>query len=343
MPGSSPDTAVLADVEEIDTAVTASPTESQETEGSKSPDSPADKPAGTMLDAVQAALEPKEESPTSKEPGQADEADPDVAAAEGESEGEIPPDELKALNWKTQQRFKKLTSTIKQKDGVIAELTQKAGDYDKIVGAITTAGLDNREVDELIEVGGLLKSSPQAALAKIEPVYQALKNVVGDVLSPELQERVRLGYLTEADAKELQRSKATAHIATQNAEKVAADAKAKKEFDERNSLVTTSIDAAERWEKQQADKDPDWHLKRKEVAEQVELAIVREANKRKAPYFPTAEETVKLSAAALKTVNERLSRFKTKPNEIRPTTPGASPRSKAAPKTTREAIDLALG
>jgi hypothetical protein len=345
MPDSSPDDgAQNAPTEDTTLTNTAdgSQAETLPTQDSNGQESSSAKPAGTMLDAVTAALKPKEASPPSQEPGSEAQADPDAKPAEGESE-ELSADELKALSWKTQQRFKTLGSKLKAKDGEIAELKPKAEEYDKIVGSITKAGLDNREVDELVEIGGLMKRNPQAALAKILPVVEALQNVIGEILSPELQERVRLGYLTEADARALQRSHATAQLATKRADDVEAQRQADAERDAQQKLVTSSIEAVERWDKQQADKDPDWHLKRKEVAELVELAINREAQKRRAPYFPTADEAVKLSADALKTVTERMKRFAPKPNEIRTVTPGASPRSKPQPKTILEAVNAAMG
>jgi hypothetical protein len=174
------------------------------------------------------------------------------------------------------------------------------------------------------------------------PIVEALQQVCGEVLTPELQERVRLGYLSEADARKLQKAEATVGIVSKREQDDRTARDRQTQHDALQRHVDTSIAAAEAWEKQQADKDPDWHLKRKEVAEQVELAIVREANKRQKPYFPTAEETVKLSAEAKKTVEERLKRFSKSPTEIRPTTPSASTRSKPAAKNTLDAINNAL-
>lgn len=297
-----------------------------------------------MLDAVQAALEPKEASPASIEPGQeAAKAEDPAKTAEGESEDELSDEELKALSWKTQKRFKGLTTALKTRDGEIAELKPKAAEFDRMVDSISKANLDTREVDELIEVGGMLKSNPHAALAKMLPIVQALQSVVGETLPPELQERVRLGYISEADARELNKARASTNLLTRREQETQQQAEQREQQNQLQTHVTNSIKAVEGWEKQQADKDPDWHLKRKEVAEQVELAIQREAIKRNARYFPTAEESVKLAADALKTINERLKRFSPKPNDIRPTTPGASTRTKPTAKTTLEAINAAMG
>jgi hypothetical protein len=344
MPESSPDSAAPAADELLSDSNTANSSAADTQQTDAKPDSsPA--PAGTMLDAVQAALEPKAASPAPKEPGQADEADPNAkpADAEAEESDELSPEEAKALSWKAQQRFKTLAGKVKAKDGEIADLKPKAEGYDKMLGAIERAGISPEELDELVQVGGWMRQAPEKARERLLQVLDARDNVLGERLSPELQEQVRLGYLTEQHARELSRSRAGARLSTQRAEELAAQQKAEREAAERKTLVDSSIQAAERWDQQQAEKDPDWHLKRKEVADLVELELTREARKSGKPYFPTAEETVKLSNAALKAVNERLSRFKPRPTEIRPTTSSASTRSKPAPKSTLDAINNALG
>lgn len=346
MPDSSPDTVdTSTDTDLIGTSTdTAAATQAEAPQqGADATPNSSPETAGTMLDAVQAALEPKVASPATQEPGQADEANPDDKPAEGEADEELSSEELKALSWKTQQRFRKLTTTAKGLTAELEAVKPKAEEYDRMVGAIQRAGIDNRELDELVEVGGMLKSNPRAAYDKMLPIMRALENVIGEVLPADLQERVRLGYISEEDARELNRSRANERLATTRNERSEAEKQAERENRERETLVNSSITAADRWDKQQSEKDPDWHLKRSEVAEQVELAIVRESNKRRAPYFPTAEEAVKLANDALKTVNDRLRRFKAKPAEIRPTTPGGSTRSKPAPKNTLDAINNAMG
>jgi hypothetical protein len=342
MPDSSPADDVTSSDTTLDVAATPA-VETTETSDSNRSDSSSTK-AVSMIDAVQAALEPKEASPPSpNQDQQPPAADSEAPKADGEIPDDLSEDELKALSWKAQQRFKKLASTLKTRDGEVTTLKTKADEYDKIVGSINKAGLDNREVDELIEIGSLLKKDPARALAALQPIVDTLRDVAGEILPPELQERVRLGYISESDARELHKAKVNEGQARRTAERESAERKAADEATANEKLISTSVSAVEAWEKQQAATDPDWTLKQKEVAEQVELAIVREAQKRNAPWFPNAKESVELSKAALKTVNERLARFKARPNEIRPpAAPGASPRSKPAPKTMLDAINNAL-
>ncbi len=297
-----------------------------------------------MLDAVEAALAPKAESPTATNSDQAEQPDSDAAKPEGEAvDEELSADELKALSWKAQQRFRKLASAAKAKDGEIAGLKTKADEHDRMVTAVTKAGLDGKELDELVELGSVIKKDPVLALQRLMPLVQALEQVAGKVLPADLQEEVRLGYISEPRARELAESRAQAHLAKQSQERMQRDDEAAKKQREINDRVNSSVSAVEAWEKQQASSDPDWPSKRQLVAEQVELMIGREAQRRGEPYFPDVQECVKLSKDALKIVQDRIAKLKPRPTEVRPpVNPGASARGKAAPATMLDAINSAL-
>jgi hypothetical protein len=346
MPDSSPDAVVETDVVTVsDTTAAATPADTSETQGGIAETPPAAK-AETMLDAVNAALKPKEDSPTSQTSDPAAKADLEdplkAEAAEGEDE-DLADDEFRKLGHKVQRRIKSFTKKLEAKDAEIGGLKPKATEYDKIVSNLSRSGLSNEDFSNLMEIGGLMVNDPAKALARLTPVLRHLQEQVGEILPDELAERVRQGYLTEADAKALNRSTADAQRAKERADKLTSQQEAEKAQRETDELVHSSLSAVESWEKQKASKDPDWHLKRTEVAEQVELAIVREAQKRKSAYFPTAEESVKLAEKALEIVNGRLKHLKPKPEERKPVNGSTSSRSKPAAKTTLDAINNALG
>jgi hypothetical protein len=316
--------------------------------GDNTPDRPAEsstaKTAASMLETVNAALKPKEGSPSSETPGKA-EAKPQDSTKPETPDDELSDDELSKVGEKVQRRFKRYASDLRGKDAEIAGLKPKADEFDRIVTSVKTAGLDNREVDALISLGSDLRRNPSQALERLMPIVAALQEQVGVVLSPELQEQVRLGYLTEEHARRISKAEATGRITSQQAEREAAERKAKDEAEAQTKAITASIDAVEKWDKAKAEKDPDWHLKRNEVAEQVELAIGKEARKRNAPYYPTPEEAVKLAEDALKTVQDRYKRFTPKPKDVRPTSvdTGASSRSKPQPKSMLDVVNNVLG
>ena len=344
MPDSSPDADVSTS--DVQDSTVNSQTDTNANQDSNGPDSSTAKPAGSMLDAVQAALAPKAESPPAPNPDEAAKGQSDVEKADGEAEGdaELSEAELKALSWKAQQRFKKLASAAKTKDGEIAELKVKATEHDKMVGAIAKAGLEPSDVDELVALGSLLKhGDPAKGLEKLYPLVRALEGMAGKVLPADLQEKVRLGYIDEASARELAETRAKAKFTEQSQQRQQQANEAEQQERERRELIDSTTQAIETWDKQQAAADPDWHLKRQEVSEQVELLIVREQQKRKEPYFPNREEAVEIAKTALKKVNERIARLKPRPTDIRPpVAPGGSPRSKPAANTILDAINNAL-
>lgn len=315
-------------------------------DGNAAPSSSAEpKKAGTMLDAVEAALKPKDASPASETSGEAKasgESDDSKSADEKtEEDEEFSEDEFKALGEKVQRRIRGFTSKLKAKDEQLSALEPKAKEYDKITTAIRNTGMSNQEVSELLTVGTLMKSGDaRGALERITPVYQALLKAAGEELPPELQEKVRLGYITEDDAKALSRASADAQSSKQRLERTEQERKAADEQKQREEFTASTLTAVEKWEAKQAESDPDWHQKRQEVSELVDLAITKKQRELDKPWFPNAEEAVAMSKEALKTVEKRYSRFKQTPNEQKQVQGDASTRSKPVPKSMLDVVNM---
>lgn len=300
-----------------------------------------EKPKGSMLDAVKAAIEPKAaESPAAKEPEAAANADAPKTDAEAESD-ELSEAETAALSRKTQSRLKRLNSENKHFLAEVDRLKPKAAEYDAIDGFVRNAGLTNQDVKSTLEIAALAVSDPRQALERIRVVVSNLEKVVGDQLPPELQQRVDAGYLTADDAKALSRSTAEAARANRRAAQTQEQQRAGEAIQQQREATDRTLNSVDTWEKQKLTSDPDFQLKRKDVAELVELAILQESQKQGRPWFPNPEEAIKLSDTALETVNKRYSRFTPKPTEVKPATGGASTRSTAEPKTMMEAIRAA--
>lgn len=300
------------------------------------------KPAETTFDRIKAAVTKSEVSPTSKEPEPAVVADPDSDAQK--TGDEVSPEELATWHAKTRERFTKLTSNLKAKDGEIEVLTPKAAEYDKIDTFIKNAGLSPQDVGSTLQIAAMLVNDKAKARERLLPIMAELDRVLGETLPAELQQRVDAGYLTQEDARAVARSAAAAALAESRANKLTEQQQADNDARQSKQLVDSTISAVETWEKAKAVADPDWHTKREEVAEQVEIATERKARELGRPYFPTAEEAVKLSEAALKTVDARRKRFAPKPKAIDPpVNQGASPRSVVAPKNTLDIIRQVTG
>lgn len=336
-----------ADAPVVDTTIASTPAETAANNSDVTPaaSSTAEAKPATMLDAVKAAIAPKGDTPSSKSTDQpAEGEDPDSKKTETTEDDALSPEELKALSARTQQRFSKLTKNLKAASSEIESLKPKAAEFDKIDTYVRNAGLSPQDVAGTLEIAAMLRSSPANALARLEPIVAQLRATIGETLPAELQQRVDQGYLTEADAKTLAKAQAGERLATQRATALTEGQQNEARNREFRELTTDTVSKVTSWEAQQASRDPDWHLKRDNVAELVELAIERKTRELRRPWFPNATEAVQLSADALKTVNNRFKSYAPKPQEIKPiSNGGASPRSTAVPQTMLDVVRQNVG
>jgi hypothetical protein len=323
-------------------ATSASSTETPDDQGDKSSDSPSEKPA-TMLDAVKAALKPKEDSPTS-EPGKVEPDKAPTEKKEGDESDEFTEEDLKRLNQKTQRRIRDLVRDVKAKSEEADRFKGKADEYDKIETFVRNSGLSNEIVGATLQIAALMRQNPGEALRRLTPIVNQLRQVVGEELPPELAERVKQGFLTEQDARALARSNADAQLLRRQQNETDQRTQAERAAQERQSATEATVSTVEKWEAQKAANDPDWKLKQAEIAEQVELVIERETRKRGQPWFPTPDEAVKLSQEAYDQITERHKRFVPRPRAANPLQPGgASNRNVTPPKNMLDVVRQTVG
>ena len=306
-----------------------------------------DKPKGdppSMLDAVKSALKPKADAaPASQTPEkQADGTEPPKAEETPDEEKDLTEDELKSLSARTQRRFRKLNSDVKTRDTLIGQLEPKAQEFDRLDQFVRSAGLSPTDVQGTLRIASQLRSDPHAAYEALLPIMQHLEAAIGNVLPPELAQRVQAGYLTEQDALAMSRAASHASFSRQQLE---AERQQQQEWSyrqNRQQQLDTTVSSVEGWEKQQATRDPDWHLKQADIRELVELEVSR---KRLADqnWLPSQDEALKITKAAYDKVNDRLKRFVPKPQAMArdPNGGGASPGSQPEPKTMLDAVRMA--
>lgn len=336
MPDSSPDTAEVVD--------TTTPAETQVSDATTDSSTELTKPAETMLDAVKTALARTEAAPasdTTDDAADAEVPDPTAPAIDPDA---LTPEDIKGLSAKTQKRFHSLTGELKAKDATIEGLKSKADQFDQIDTYIKNAGLSNRDVGGTLEIAAMLKHQPGEALKRLEPIVEQLRAIVGETLPAPLQQRVEQGYLTEEDAKALSRSEAARKQAEDRVTASTMQQQNERAVAEQQTQTKTTLDAVQVWEDSKAKLDPDFTLKRKEVAKEVELAILQESNRLQKPWFPDPTRAVALAEAALKEVNDRYKRYAPKPKPIDPPVTGsASSRSTPEPKNMADLIRSTIG
>lgn len=336
------------------TSGTPNPTTDVKTEASSTPEPvKGETPKGaepkgdppSMLDAVKSALKPKADAaPASQTPEkQADGTDP---AKPGETppdeEKDLTEDELKTLSARTQRRFRKLNSDVKTRDVLIGQLGPKAEEFDRLDQFVRSAGLSPTDVQGTLRIASQLRSDPHSAYEALLPIMQHLEAAIGNVLPPELAQRVQAGYLTEQDALAISRSASHASFSRQQLERQQAQYEEQNWRQGRQQQLDNTVSSVEGWEKQQATRDPDWHLKQADIRELVELEVSRKRLSDHS-WLPSQDEALKITKAAYDRVNERLKRFIPKPQAMTrdPSGGGASPGSQPQPKNMLDVVRMA--
>jgi hypothetical protein len=337
-PGSSPEAATL-EGDPVDTvqpdASSSAPSSSAATQG-----------GDTFLDSVNEALKGSEteQSPgsetvtaeTAANPKPKGEAQADPAKAAESPLGEITEEELNRYGPKTQRRIKQLLAERSAANEEVAKLKPKAENFDKIDAFVRQNNLSNEDLAVIFELGALIKNDPVKAFERLKPINDRLAEIVGEVLPPDIQERVRLGYISQDDAKELVRARKRAELADANAqrrEQINDQERQQQAFLERVSMCRST---ANEWEAARKGTDPAWNDKAARIGELIELECYRKG------YPETKEGVTRMLDGLLEKVNAEFSRFKPKPREVRPVIGAAPTRATAEPKSFQEAVDMAL-
>lgn len=234
----------------------------------------------------------------------------DGKAKDEEDESDEPSeDELKAWKPKTRQRFEKLQAKYRDASERLEKAEVEAGHYRQFVDFLDTNGINQDEANKLFEVGALLKNDPFAALAAITPYYNDLLEITGQILPPDLQQQVKQGYLTQAHALEISRSRARGQVAPV----IAQDQRERQQ--QRNSRqqgqnAASMQGAIAQWEQTWSKQDPDYSVKKDRVLDRLELMLARAQRENKLPQ--TVEQAVALANKAKKDVEAEMRQFKPK-------------------------------
>lgn len=296
------------------------------------------KPSESIVDRIFVGVE---ESPASEqEPEASVDQDPKPAETQGDAQAEpdISEEDLKRFSEKTQRRFGKLVDDNRVLRGEIDTIKPKAEQFDALERFATTNRLSADDVAETLQMAALIRTNPAAALQKLLPVVKTLMDATGEGEFPEdIAERVRLGYVTEADARRLhQAERQSALLQAQAAER--AKARAAEEADNAfQTRLKASTDAVNAWAGKKAT-DPDWPLRQDMVHQQMELECRRKG------VVPGPEEAIQMLDRIDKSVTEQLRKLApAKPRAMAPvsatSTRSASP---AGFKSIEEAIEAGM-
>lgn len=330
MTGSSPEATASAQAEPQVSDVSATEVSSTtETQGEKS-----------LLETVQAALEEgaKESSPGSDpEPEAAGSPTAETPATpEDEPLGEITDEELKRYAPKTQRRIQQLLQERHGWEEKASAASEKASRFDQIVGFAEVNRLSNEDVAATFEIAALMKNEPDKAYEKVLPIFLHLSKLTGNVLPPDVQEKVNLGYLPEQDARELVRLKTQTLLSQERHAEQEKRAESERQLAAQQAIVTEATNATAEWEAKRSATDPDWSSKKDLVLKFTRAEIAEKG-------FPRSKtEMLTLLNSVAAEVDQQTARFRPAPRAMNPATGTSSARATAEPTSAVEAAMLAL-
>jgi len=300
-----------------------------------------------MLDAVKSALQPDrvEQSPRSQTP-EKQSADTDPAAVKTDADpwkdaDKVPDQDRNKFKTETAARFDQLLTERKGlRDQLAAASTQleatkhKVENYDRFNSFLVENKLTSEDVDNTFKIMALVRGGRSTeALKALEPIVAQLKGLAGEGdLPADLAEKVRLGYVDEATARETARLRA----GTEQSNRQAEQARLETEQRRHTETVERAKSTGNEWEAAKRKADPDWHLKQDRIHELLELELRKGGHER----FPkTDKDVVEILDGIYDKVTKDLRKFIPKPSSVKPPASGnASPRSVAQPTTMLEAI-----
>lgn len=304
--------------------------------------------ATSLSERIDSALKGEQEaSPASNEPGSKEPVSDPAGNAE-----EIPPEELKHLSEKAKSRFHELVDLKRAAEGRVAEIQQeldavkpKVELMDKLTGYMQQHNIPEQHLDNALGLTAMINRGDPQAIPVLENLLSHLRQVTGDVLPPDLQREVDLGYITEARAKELHKAKLNGQRIEQQSAQERERGEENRRRQEAETITRTAAETADAWTAEQVKSDPEWNLKRDRVTEKMELEVSRLIRTKGPAGFPRTPQAVReLLDKAKADVEKELKGFLPKPKAITPSPTGgsASPRSKAKPGSLMDAVNLAL-
>lgn len=330
---------------------------------------PADTPAAdegvktSLTDAVLAALDEPEGSPTSTdEPGtDAAKAKPDTPgdaetaedSDEEDDKSALSEEEMAQLSAKTRTRIEDLLTqrrslntelrTIREEN---ERLKPEVEQYRNIQNFMRTNAISPQDAGQALSLAGLINTNPIEAFKRIQPIYAQLARVAGAALPADLAEDVRLGKITQARAYELSQARAAGTVTQQQAERRARQDRERQEAEEQQRESERHAEHSQKMARlgdqlaaERAQADPDWKLKEPLVVDALEIDLVRNG-------MPKDDKDLRARFnAAVKQVEGKISGFQPKPRPLNghqqsSSSPGTP--NQPAPKTVQEAVLRAL-
>jgi len=274
-----------------------------------------------LLSVVRSAVADKSEGPASPA-AQEEGSDQQPADQPSEDQPKTADDEnFSDVPFHAHPRFKQLVAQRNQ-------FREGAQQYEKVQTFLADNGVTADEAADFLVVRALMKHNPTEAWKQLKPLVQRLLVDAGEVLPPDLKQRVQQGEMTQAAATELSRLRA-AQEAGRRAQNVEAEQSQKRQQAEHVRSIQQSVAT---WEQVTRQRDPDFDAKSEALQKEI-LWLQKRDGMPKSP-----EDARKMVETAYGTVNKTLQR--PVKQQVRPVTGGrvASGQPTAAPKSILDVV-----
>lgn len=148
-----------------------------------------------------------------------------------------------------------------------------AGRYRNVQTFLDQNGLDAAEVADGLQIMALMKHNPVEAWKRMQPTVQKLLIAAGEVLPPDLMQRVHAGELSHEAALLVNRTKAEADAMRAGQTFAEQQAQRRREAEERQQQEQAALDlqmTAQAWEDDRRARDPNFDAKLPLVIKEVE-------------------------------------------------------------------------
>ena len=213
-------------------------------------------------------------------------------------------------------------------------LKPAAEQYGKITTFMKNNGLTPQEMAEGMTVMALMKTNPAAAYQQLQGYVQNLARFTGDVLPPEIKDKLDQGYIDPDSAKRLAQLEAEREFSYARQVEEQQRIQAEQEMIARQQAADNSqqmVAAVMRWEQAERAKDPDWSKKYEMVQDRVKALLTQQPAR-------NPSDAIQIAQRALADVNARLRPLAGRTMPLR--TPASSLSSASTTPAPRSLEDL---
>lgn len=320
------------------------PTDVGTSEGEQPASSPDAKPGQqaetreTLLEAVQRAVKPQDDTGDGGEDLDADGGSPPPQREDGEDD-EISDEELNSYRPRTRKRIQELLQSNRALRSEIEPLRVQADTTRQLQGFLKSNDIGKDDFGLVLDLAAAMRQGNfHAFLEGVMPYVQLAQESLGIALPQDLAQAVQGGHMSEDAARYTAQQRGMRALAEAKASRLQSTEEERVQETQRQEFVSGIEGAVAAWETGIKKVDPDYARKQPVVLDLLH-AVVQE---RGAPR--NQAEAVAIAEAAYDRANQMLQRFAPRPRATQqnPSSMSRANGARAEPKSLLEAAQMAL-